>query len=226
MTLFIFDMDDTLYYSDGFREARSKAIIGRVADKFNLSFDEALNKYNQTKLDLAANGEKASSTYTYVALGFSKDDFYATLNAVRAEGIIGEDKELADFLSDFSKKHELVVLSGSSIDSVNNVLDCLGIKDFFKKAYSSQMFAKAKPSSLPYQEIIKDWNTTSEETVVVGNNVYKDLIPGKKIGTKTVLVDLTGVKDTTVDIIESSDEEIKSNVDYKIKSLLELNKYF
>ena len=59
----------------------------------------------------------------------------------------------------------------------------------FKKALNVDCLARAgKPRSNPFLKVIKLFNYDLSEVVIIGDQLYKDILGGNKAGIKTILV--------------------------------------
>jgi len=78
-----------------------------------------------------------------------------------------------------------------------------------------------KPSRLIYKVALDRLGTPPEKTIMVGDQIYTDILPAKELGLTTVLV-LTGI--TRRDDLEKMDDVTKSKIDYVFNSVRALVK--
>ncbi|MDD5020828.1 MAG: HAD-IA family hydrolase [Endomicrobiaceae bacterium] len=108
------------------------------------------------------------------------------------DGII----ELLEALKDVNK----VILSNKTEIYSRKIVENLGLRKYFAKIYGGDTFSEKKPSCLPINSIINEFNTQKEHVCMVGDGV-NDVLAGKSAGISTIAV-LYGY---------SSIEKIKSN---------------
>jgi len=80
-----------------------------------------------------------------------------------------------------------------------------------------------KPSELIYRSALERLGTPPERTLMVGDQVYTDIVPAKKLGLTTALV-LTGL--TSREDLERMDSELRSKIDYVFESLSDAMQLF
>lgn len=78
-----------------------------------------------------------------------------------------------------------VLLSNKDEKFSKQILDTLGLSQFFTEIYGGDSFKEKKPSPLPIYEIIKKFNLTKEDIVMVGDGA-NDVMVGKNAGVKTI----------------------------------------
>ena len=92
---------------------------------------------------------------------------------------------------------------------------CFGIE----KATGRKPVYIGKPNSLMIEEVMKKFNCSKKETVVIGDRIYTDIASGVNAGVDTVLV-LSG--ETTIEIYDQS----QTKPTYVISNVREMNKIF
>ena len=74
--------------------------------------------------------------------------------------------------------------------NLETVLKDLSIKDFFNVIIDSKIVSVTKPDPEIFQFAIEKLNISPEQTVVIGDSYDRDIEPAKKIGCKTVWLDV------------------------------------
>lgn len=207
--LIIFDLDDTLYVSKRFNKTKENIIIGIVSKHLRTSKKDALKKFYHLKDKLKRDGEKFSTVHVFIKLGLKREDWIGGMNREDPQKYVKFNQSVYETLKELSKEHKLVVYSNSSKLSVYGTLTVLKIKKFFKKIYYAENFEESKPNADAFKKILKDNNCKPKDALSVGDSIYKDLLPAKKIGIKTVW-------------ISKNTHEQQNGVDYIIKNIKEL----
>ena len=97
----------------------------------------------------------------------------------------------------------------------------------FKKALNVDCVARAgKPSKKSFMKIIKLFNYDLSQIVIVGDQLYKDILGGNKVGIKTILVNPMSLDDMIITkLIFRPLEKIKYHQLEK-KGLLKRGRYY
>lgn len=69
-----------------------------------------------------------------------------------------------------------------------------------------------KPHEIPYREMLKYFNCTSEQCIYVGDNPHKDFIGARKVGMHTVRIirEVGDHMNTFLDVYYEADNKINS----------------
>jgi len=99
-------------------------------------------------------------------------------------------------------------------------IKALSIEKFFDVILITGELGVKKPEIKPFEEILRRLGVKGNEAAFVGDNVFKDLIPAKKLGAITILIR----RDIRIQIDPSASwkEEYANYVDYIISSLHEI----
>jgi len=109
-------------------------------------------------------------------------DFYSKHLADTTKEYNGVKKMLAD-LKGFKK----AVLSNKSENFSKDIIENLGLKEYFDEIYGGDSFDEKKPSPKPIREIMNFLSVKKENTVMVGDGV-NDVLAGKTAGVRTIAV--------------------------------------
>ncbi|MDD3053435.1 MAG: HAD-IA family hydrolase [Endomicrobiaceae bacterium] len=91
--------------------------------------------------------------------------------------------EMLSSLKDVRK----AILSNKSEKFSKDIIEKLGLKDFFDSIYGGDSFDEKKPSPRPIYEIMKSLSVKKENTIMVGDGA-NDIIAGKTADIKTIAV--------------------------------------
>lgn len=143
-------------------------------------------------------------TYNYVVVGLDFEFNYQKL-ALSQRAILSGAKFIATNTDATFPTEDGVLPGGGSIVCA------------VEKATNTKPFVIGKPNTYPLEKILQIANVLPQETVVIGDRLETDILVGKKLKTKTVLV-LTGI--TKRDDLKGLSSE--SMPDFVIENLGEL----
>ena len=92
-------------------------------------------------------------------------------------------KEVKGMLSNIPQQK--VLLSNKDEKFSKQILDTLGLSQFFTEIYGGDSFKEKKPSPLPIYEIMKQFSLNKEDIVMVGDGA-NDIMVGKNAGIRTI----------------------------------------
>lgn len=183
-SLVVFDVDGVLGNFEELRKDRDLAHIRTVAEKKEISFEEAKELFFETKKQLKTQG-KFSTIETLTALGVSKEKFFETMNLLPVENKIILTPYAREVLKKLKENNFLVALTNTPHEANITTLRYLGLLEFFDDIYSIDKYNFVKPSTKIFEKILEDFGV--ELGYSVGDSVEKDLLPAKKLGFITVL---------------------------------------
>ena len=85
------------------------------------------------------------------------------------------------------KGFKKAVLSNKSENFSKDIIENLGLKEYFDEIYGGDSFDEKKPSPKPIREIMNFLSVKKENTVMVGDGV-NDVLAGKTAGVRTIAV--------------------------------------
>ena len=130
------------------------------------------------------------------------DDLLIKWKKINKEVRIFED--VTDVLNELKKDKKLALLSNSTSNTLN-ILKEKNLFNFFDKIYLSCDYGITKPDIGFFKIIIKDFNLNPKECIMVGDKVKEDLVPAKKLGIITVLVDRKNDKERGISDFKVND---------------------
>ena len=92
-------------------------------------------------------------------------------------------KDVKEMLSNIPQQK--VLLSNKDEKFSKQILDTLGLSQFFTEIYGGDSFKEKKPSPLPIYEIMKKFYLNKENIVMIGDGA-NDIMVGKNAGVKTI----------------------------------------
>ena len=120
-------------------------------------------------------------------------------------------KEIQKALLDLRSKYKLGLLTNTDIFSISFVRNKFNIENYFDQVIMSYDVGVVKPDKEFFQLLLNKLGVGPDECLMVGDNLYNDIVPAKELGMKTLLVDLKnrweGKGIETVDIRATSIED-------------------
>jgi HAD superfamily hydrolase (TIGR01549 family) len=84
------------------------------------------------------------------------------------------------FLSDLKKKYKLYVVANQPREA-KNVLENLGLYNYFEKVYIDSIIGFSKPDLEFYKYALRDSGAITNETIHIGDRLDNDIIPALKL---------------------------------------------
>lgn len=193
----IFDLDNTLYdYSKCHEMALKKVAyeIGYGVDDFKIIYNKV------TKMFKTEAGNTASSHNRFIYFKwikeYLKEDFSVDeindiywveyyRNMVLFEGVL----EVLNFLKD--KKIKLAILTDFLTEYQYKKLNELGVLKYFDLIVSSEEIGIEKPSLKGFQYILSKLDEPSNKVLMIGDDLYKDIIGSNNVGMHGLLFNHT-----------------------------------
>lgn len=172
----VFDLDGTLY------NVENK--ITKVIDEKIKNFLLEETKMSETEFKiLEKNKPDIIEALEYLKL--SKKKYYKFVyDNIDYNKYFLKDLKLLNSLK--SLKCKKIVCSNSPKKHIKKVLQLIGIKRQFNKVYSMQEVINKKEC---YKKILKRYNITNKEMIVIGNDYNVDIKPANELKIKTILID-------------------------------------
>lgn len=123
------------------------------------------------------------SKKNYSAIGIFLDQYRSFIRKN-----IKVDRDLISFFENIKSKNiKLGIISDGTINEQLETLSLLGIIEFFDTIIISEEYGCEKPSSKLFQIALKKLEVRPENTIMIGDDIYRDISGAYKIGIKTVL---------------------------------------
>ncbi|MFQ5474767.1 MAG: HAD family hydrolase [Candidatus Nanoarchaeia archaeon] len=189
MVLLIFDLDDTLYKSRSLTKEVEKKIAAKYKDVANLPDDvDAISEFRRVRRERALSGKKTSATHIFGDHGVKREDFFQLLDSIDPRDHVEYDKKTHKMIKDLAEEHTLVLFSNSPRIRVDKTLEALKLASYFTKIFGADDWHKSKPDPGIFKMIMEETGFRPEDTISIGDDVYKEILPSKNAGIKTVLV--------------------------------------
>ncbi len=153
-------------------------LVNELEPFFKIPKEEMREKYNQAKVGLISNEEYISQ--------FTKEGFEKyKAHVLPHEGIY-------EFLK--SNNQPIYIASNHVSQLVQEQIDMLNVRNFFKEIFISNVIKSAKPDKKFFEYILEKTNLNANEVVFVDDQ-KKNLTTPKEIGMKTIWINNTHLHD-------------------------------
>jgi putative hydrolase of the HAD superfamily len=197
-----FDLDETLYPRDaGVMQAIRDRIREYMVSRLKMPPEQAdalrreyLHRYGTTLAGLQRNFPDR----------IDEQEYQEFVHEIPLDQLLEPNEKLAAALR--SIKAKKVVLTNASREHAESVLKALGVLDLIDRIIDIESLGYVnKPNSEAYEKALEIMGIRGDEAVLVEDNV-PNLLPAKKLGMYTVLVD--GEKAPGVDFVIDEASEI------------------
>ncbi len=196
--------------------------------KFINSVEETLKKlgvYTEENVQLFLNGIKTYEQFynNYNVTDYTKHmeiainrtlpaNFISTFFDELKMCIPPRNELLIDNIQKLSQEYELVLLTNYFAESQLNRLNNMEIGKYFSEYYGEYII---KPNREAYLNACGDKKTS--ECVMIGDDIYLDIIRAREEGLKTIFVNSKGIEtESEIGIVVNSVEEISYNLISKL----------
>lgn len=192
-----FDLDHTLWdFRYNSKEALNELYLKHnLKDQLKAEFEDFFNTYQKvndklwiayglhkvTKEDMRVlRFQECFKEYALVnpELSAKVDKEYLEITPYKTKLIDGA-KEVLDYLS---SNYELHIITNGFIDSQAIKLRSSGIRDYFHKVVSSEEVGVNKPRAKIFIESLNRAKAKRKESIMVGDNLYTDILGAKNCG--------------------------------------------
>lgn len=102
---------------------------------------------------------------------------------------IKADRQIIDFCKSLKKKHiKLGIVSDGTVIEQLETLMYLGIIKYLDTVIVSEEFGVEKPDPILFQNALENLGVSADETLMVGDDLVRDIAGAKEVGMKTVLI--------------------------------------
>lgn len=227
-----FDLDDCLFNSTGLSQiARIKGIDAMISlglkierQKALLLIQEIVDEYGSNSSNHYDYFIRRLNQYENYSISFNEQVRYvaAAVMAYHAQKIkhitlYDDVKNCLENLKDISIK-TAIITDGRPIKQYEKILR-LGIDDLIDLVVISDEIGIRKPNPKLFSYCLNKFQVKGHETIYVGDNIYKDIVPAKQNKIHTVYIHRGGKYD-----IKKTGEKIadENKPDYEISKLNEI----
>ena len=197
----IFDLDNTLYDFSSVWKISNKRVFEYLGYDKLTSYDEFFKRYKRINNELVdkihsgqlkiidLRNERLIATLADYNINLTKEecDYYYKKQFEFILEAISPNNKLNTILKKLSKDYKLIILTNGKSYEQRSKLQKLGLEEVFK-IYISEEVHISKPKPQAFLNVLKSEGIKAEETVMIGDSLFHDIEPAKKLGMKTCLV--------------------------------------
>jgi len=189
--LIIFDLDNTLYQLKGgtFNESLLNKKIQANAVKFISKKLNIPRKKAKTLLEkiIQKRGENISIALEKM-FNIDRHEYFNTVWNIKADKYIIKGDDLNSMFSDIRQKFDFVLVSDAPLIWIKSVLKSLKILEVFKEKIYSGEGDNRKIFYNTFDNILHIYNKKPKDCIAIGDQEDTDIIPAKKLGITTILI--------------------------------------
>ncbi|OHB32912.1 MAG: hypothetical protein A2X84_04820 [Desulfuromonadaceae bacterium GWC2_58_13] len=189
----VFDLDGTLYKSDGLAKEIQNVAASLVAETRGIPLREGRTLLRNSRKRLAELlEEEPTLTRTCLTLGIEVPEFHRAMQAgVRPEQYLGPDLVLQALLDSLAGEWDLYLYTNNSLPLTEKILALLGVETLFRRIYTIEFNWTPKPDPETLQRILEDIGGPPHSFLFVGDREQVDLKVPQALGIPTLLVSET-----------------------------------
>jgi putative hydrolase of the HAD superfamily len=186
----IFDLDGTLYSSDGFANEIKRGAAAYIAGLKGITADTAATLIKETRERLSREiGQEATLSLVCVELGGSVAGFHETATPlIHPESFLKPDYRVTSLLAKLSQKYDLYLYTNNNQTLTNRILETLDLSGLFEKIFTIEDFWLPKPDRDVLEQIFSTIRRTPDECLFVGDRHDVDLKLPAELGSSCFLV--------------------------------------
>ena len=191
-----FDVDGTIYEEKNAKVKSEVQVINFMADKLNMSYIEIYNEFNKAKREIFdkikthPNRNNRTIWYEKLLKNIKCNSIEATTLSNKYWQVMKENIELYDdfklILPELKNKYDLYVITDELLEIQKQKLSVLKVDNYFKSIISSTDVGKTKPDKEIFEYALKTTKCKRNETVMIGDNPFRDIEGAKKVGIRTI----------------------------------------
>lgn len=136
------------------------------------------------------------------SLGIDRATLYEAVERVDPKMYLKPRPRLAAFIHRLASRYSLAILTDTSTCQAKRVIHALGLdSEEFRIILGGDKVKNIKPHSEPFRTIAQFLCADYGDCVSIGDRVYIDLAPAKKLGMKTVLVSREAARAELADVV-------------------------
>lgn len=191
----VFDLDGTLYVSQGLADEIHRAACGYIGAMRGISPKAASSLIKETRERLSrASGEEVTLSSVCTELGGDAPGFHrAAVRSVHPESHLLRDERVLNLLNTLAERFDLYIYTNNNRILTNRVLGALGIPPLFRDLFTIEYLWKPKPDRSVLEKIFTSIGRKPVECLFVGDRFDIDLRLPEQMGCP--IYPVTGIQD-------------------------------
>ena len=218
----IFDLDNTLYDFSKVWKISNKLVFEYLEYDKLTTYEEFFKLYKSVNNQLVKEVLKGSLkiielrhkrlmlTLEQFGLNLTVEDcnFYYEKQFEYILESITPDEEVNLKIRQLQDKYNMIILTNGKSYEQRMKLKKLGLENIFKLYISGETHI-SKPKEKAFLNVLETEGILAVETMMIGDSLYHDIVPAKKLGLKTCLVEKQW----------HFDDELQAYSGYKVKNI-------
>ncbi|WP_432823266.1 HAD family hydrolase [Trichloromonas sp.] len=186
----VFDLDGTLYHSDGLAAEIQTVAASLVAETRGVSLKKGRTLLRNSRKRLAELlEEEPTLTRTCLTLGIEVPEFHRAMQAgVHPEQYLAPDPVLEALLDSLTGGWDLYLYTNNNLPLTEKILALLGVESLFRRLYTIEFNWTPKPDPETLQRVLEDIGGPPDSFLFVGDREQVDLKVPREMGIPTLLV--------------------------------------
>jgi FMN phosphatase YigB (HAD superfamily) len=183
----IFDLDGTLYDTEGLDEENETAAIQSLVEFKRIEPADAKSLLDKSRNSTTGKISLSKSLYL---LGVPDPVFKShQLRLLNPERHIFQDEELVSVIRSLKNDFSISIYTNSRREIVPRILMAIGFSvDDFDQIVAGGDVGEPKPSATEMAKVVRNLGLNPEDCYMVGDRWQVDLAPAEDVGLKTVQV--------------------------------------
>ena len=218
----IFDLDNTLYDFSKIWKISNKLIFEYLEYDKLTTYEEYFKLYKSVNNKLVKEvlkgnlkiielrNKRLMLTLEQFGLNLTVEDcnFYYEKQFEYILESIAPDEEVNLKIRQLQEKYNMIVLTNGKSYEQRMKLKKLGLENIFKLYISGETHI-SKPKDKAFINVLESEGLLADETMMIGDSLHHDILPAKKLGLKTCLVEKKW----------HFDDELQAYSGYKVKNI-------
>ena len=218
----IFDLDNTLYDFSKIWKISNKLIFEYLEYDKLTTYEEYFKLYKSVNNKLVKEvlkgnlkiielrNKRLMLTLEQFGLNLTVEDcnFYYEKQFEYILESITPDEEVNLKIRQLQEKYNMIVLTNGKSYEQRMKLKKLGLENIFKLYISGETHI-SKPKDKAFINVLESEGLLADETMMIGDSLHHDILPAKKLGLKTCLVEKKW----------HFDDELQAYSGYKVKNI-------
>lgn len=173
----VFDLDGTLYVSDGVGREINASAMRYLATLRGISPEEAKLLVRETKAKIAAlTGWTASLSHACLELGGDLRELHRHFAAeIVPEPYLSRDERVVELLRRLGERYELHIYTNNNRLLSSRIMGALGVVGYFRRVFTIEDSWRPKPDREVLREIFREIGQEPPQCLFVGDRYDIDL---------------------------------------------------
>ncbi|MRR57770.1 MAG: HAD family hydrolase [Deltaproteobacteria bacterium] len=191
----VFDLDGTLYVSDGLTEEIRRAVCEYAGRIKGISPETAADLIRETRERLSqTQGTEVTLSAVCEELGGDLAGFHQAITPkVHPEAYLTRDDRVVKLVTNLAARYDLYIYTNNNPDLTGRIMNLLGVCGLFREVFTIENFRRPKPDRSSLEKLFSAIDRQPAECLFVGDRYDVDLRVPAEMGSAVFLV--TGVEE-------------------------------